>query len=173
MRSNLLRMHSAWKDWSLSASKDEDGWQSDFPRWSELMSAAMQAMCQSTELDDAEWQALESCWDISEEGEELLEYASEHIEECWPAIEVLATSTLATCRWQVYEAAASAGKNAEPLLRKALEDQDTYARRRAILALARIKPDEGKALAQSLLEDADPYIRKAALYLVQTCTVSD
>ncbi len=105
---------------------------------------------------------VEQCWAISEEGEDLADYARDHIEECWVALTSLSTSTDATVRWQVYAVLGSAGSRAEGILRKGTEDTDAYCRRRALLSLAAIRPDDLEQLLGISLQDEDAYVRQVA-----------
>jgi HEAT repeat protein len=159
---SLKKLSSEWQLWALHADKNEDGWQSDFPQWLELMNAAYEVI-RLSDTSSQVLQVLELCWAISEEGEELLEFTIGHIDECWPTVQALAKSDLPVCRWQVYDAASAAGKKAELLLLKGLKDDDAYARRRAVLALARIKPDNARKLTEDIVKDSDPYVRQVSL----------
>jgi hypothetical protein len=154
-----------WRRWATTANRNEEGWQSDFPQWTALLALARQSMCIS-QPDEETIRLLEECWVASEEDEDLLEAAKLRPECCWPVLESLAESTFAACRWQVYEAATAAGSRAQQLLRRGLNDPDAYARRRAILALARLKPSDARTLAEALVRDADPYIRQAAIEMI-------
>ncbi len=60
-------------------------------------------------------------------------------------------------------AAANAGTRAEGLLRAGMEDQDSYVRRRAALALAKLQPTDAAAISIRMSRDTDPYMRQAAL----------
>jgi HEAT repeat protein len=161
----LRELVDAWKQWAITADRSEDGWQADFPEWAALVEAAGDAMSRGI-TDQSALDLLAECWQASEEGEELVEYTKNRISECWPVLEALAESKLPACRWQVYEAAGAAGSKAEHLLRKGLKDADAYARRRAIFALARLRPHDAPMLAESLMRDPEPYIRQAAIEMV-------
>ncbi|MEO0461198.1 MAG: HEAT repeat domain-containing protein [Myxococcota bacterium] len=151
-----------WRVWASTASTVENGWQSDFPDWSKLIDAACEVMKKGL-VDSKTLNLLEEAWAISEEGEELSDFASEHIEESWAALQALANSPLPACRWQVYHAAAAAGAKAEELLRSGLSDVDGYCRRRAFLALAQLGPKDAKSLAEQAMGDSDPYMRSASI----------
>lgn len=166
---NLERLVAKWQAWAADADHSEDGWQSDFPEWSRLIESAAEVM-QRADSDPALLRLVEFCWSISEEGEELLEIARRTISSCWPVVVAMSESPLPACRWQAYEAATAAGVKAEPLVRAGLSDPAPYARRRAVLALARLAPSDAATVASSLLHDPDPYIRQAAIELV---SVSD
>jgi HEAT repeat protein len=107
------------------------------------MGAAIAAMTQLAVRDEG-FKDIEWCWAISEEGEELADYAKGHVEQCREALRRLATSTHRDVRWQVYSVLGVAGHRpeAERLLRAGLDDPDPYCRRRALLALARLAPHD-------------------------------
>jgi HEAT repeat protein len=113
---------------------------------------------------------LAECWSASQEDEELLSFATEHLDECWPTLRVLATSSLPGCRWQVYAAIAGVGRPAEDVLRKGLLDEDPYARRRALLSLAKVRPADAQNLAERFTRDPDPYMRQAAIEMILAST---
>jgi len=159
-----------WKAWSRTVWREADGWEALFPEWDALIAEAARVMTKGLPTE-AEVRLLEMCWSISEEDEELLHFAEEHIDECWAVLRRLAVSSDWKVRWQVYEASAAAGRRAEEILRPGLEDTDEYARQRAVLALARVAPDDARALAEVLFEDPAPYIRQAAIELA--CSVGD
>lgn len=158
----FLALLRGWREWADGADTKDDGWQSDYPEWTALIEAACEMM-RAGSTDVSVISALAECWAISEEGEEMRECASVHIDECWDTLQRLADSPLRECRWQVYEAAAAAGERADPLLRAGLKDGDEYCRRRAILALARIAPADARCLAAEYLLDDDAYVRQAAI----------
>ncbi len=167
MTSPLRDLCRRWQEWAAGADKPEDGWQSDFPAWNELMEAAIAVMARGS-LSDDELSDIELCWAISEETENLADYAREHLDQCWDTLRRLARSDDPAVRWQVYDVLGSAGRRADDLLRRAIEDPDPYSRRRAILSLARIHPPDAKRLAQRFAHDDDPYIRTAALELARS-----
>ena len=150
-----------WKHWAETADCTEEGWQSDFPAWEELMGAAIRTMGRS-DLSTCELKDLELCWSISEESEALADYARDHTATTWDALTRLAESDLPGVRWQVYDALSFSGGRAAEILRAALDDPDMYARRRAILGLARTRPTDADSLAMRLEQSDDPYIRSAA-----------
>ena len=158
-------LYSAWRAWTKSADKSESGYASDFVGWSELVAAAAATML-AAEADDRRLARVAEIWAASEEGEELCDFAKDHIAQCLPALLALSRSEFAACRWQVYEAAASAGAQGEDIVRKGLGDRDPYARRRAILALATLKPADSRELAELFMKDHDPYIRQASIDLI-------
>lgn len=154
-----------WKHWSLSADRHSDGWESDFPDWAALIDAA-EATLLGGASSSAVLSALAECFALAQEDEELLEFAVRHIDACWPMLQALATSPVAGCRWQVYVAAVAKGAAAEPLLREGLSDPDPYAQRRALLALARLRPTDAEALAERFLGSSEEYLRLAAIDMV-------
>lgn len=158
--------------WSANADRNESGWQSDFPRWTELIEEAKRAM-RSDNLDEEGVRLLEDCWVASEEGEELLEYAKGEVSRCLSVVRLLAHSRSAACRWQAYETASIAGGTATSILRSGLKDADPYARRRALLSLSRVAPPDVRDLVSDFIEDSDPYIRQAAIGLIILVADSD
>lgn len=169
MKTDLEELYRRWRHWSASTIGADDGQPFDFPEWADLIRAAAEAMHQSP-LTEERLRTIAACWAISEEAEELLDHATEHIDACWPTVEALARSSLPACRWQVYQTAGTAGPRAERLLRAGMKDPDPYARRRAILALARLQPRDAQELAEGLLEEADPYLRQAAIAMISAAS---
>lgn len=157
----LTELFRAWSEWAKTADQTEEGWQSDFPEWPELVDAAWAAQC-SGSADRTLLTTLAEIWAISAESEEMLLRQR----EAWTQLQGLAQSGFADCRWQIYEAAGSMAAEANSLLRAGLKDPDSYARRRAILSLSRLNPPDARDLATPLLADGDPYIRQAAIELV-------
>lgn len=165
MSNTLHDLVCQWKSWAQAARKDEDGWQADFPEWDRLIEASIQAMRHGPLPADL-LSDVESCWAWSEEDESLADYAREHIDECWPVLLQLIRSPDPSVRWQVYDVLGGAGPRAEALLRAGLDDPDPYSRRRAILALARLRPADAGQIASRFANDDDPYIRLAATALL-------
>ena len=165
MSTRLTELVAAWRLWSVTADRSEDGWESDFPEWTTLMSAAKLAMTEP-DPDRETLPALAACWAAANEDEELREFAADNLESCWTTLEDLAGAEPPDCRWQVYEAVSAAGRRAEPILRRGLSDPDPYARRRALLALARSAPADAQAIAEAFLTDPDPYLRQSAIAMV-------
>ena len=157
---DLRELIEAWDSWALIADKSENGWESDFPEWEELMDAAWRAACDPPEPSCLP--LLEKCLAISSENEDLIQKA----QEAWGVVDTLSRSPLGACRWQIYEAVGAAAVTAEKLLRRGIEDVDPYARRRAILSLARLRPRDARELATLFVEDPDAYIRQAAISLI-------
>jgi hypothetical protein len=159
----LERLYAEWKTWSLSANKDEDGWESDFPMWSDLMSAASEAMGRE-DLSHEDLNVLAHCWAISEESEELREFAENNVDSCWPVLEVLTGSDSAACRWQAYVAAAKAGPRARKLLSNGIaSDPDPYIRQAAIELVRAINDPALKRITHDILaNDPVAHVRTAA-----------
>jgi len=164
MKSAIKELRKDWELWSETADKTENGWQSDYPKWPELMKAAIEAMSRASASAE-QFSDVEFCWTISEESEEMADYARLHVDSLWDLLMRLARSTHPEVRWQVYSALAFAGPKAEACLRTGLDDPDSYCRRRAILSLARVRPKDAKEIAQRFESDRDPYIQRAALEL--------
>lgn len=109
---------------------------------------------------------IELCWRISEEGEDMADFAKDHVEDCWPVLVELIDSKSAEVRWQVFSVLPTGGHKAGELLRKGLNDSDSYCRRRALIALAYLHPNDLVDLKMRLMQDSDPYVRRVAEELI-------
>lgn len=162
----LHSLRHDWERWAVEADRSEEGWQSDYPDWAELMRAAESVMLRPL-VSPEELADLELCWAISSEDETLADFAREHIDQCWNTLQRLSTSEHSDVRWQVFSVLGSAGPRAEEVLRAGLDDPDPYARRRALLSLAQLAPDDARQLAERFLRDPDPYLRQVAVELAR------
>jgi hypothetical protein len=162
MSESFFTLVQEWKDWSAAADQSENGWQSDFYNWKPLMEMAVAAMTDPFSHSVQTEKNIEFCWNISEETEDLADYASDHIKECMPILRTLCLSSYPTVRWQVYSVLSKAGEEGEELLRRGLNDPDPYCRRRALSSLALLHPKDAKEIANRFKNDNDPYIRQAA-----------
>lgn len=154
-----------WQQWSRTADQSEDGWQACFPEWESLMTAAALLMAYS-DLTDEEVQLVETCWQMSEEDEDLADYAKANLASCWPTLTRLIASHFPEVRWQVYEVLGEGGNKAESWLRRGLDDENAYCRRRALLGMAKVAPQDAKTIAGRFVNDLDPYIRQIASELM-------
>ena len=111
---------------------------------------------------------VEICWQISEEDEYLAEYAKANMSSCWPTLIRLVVSSFPEVRWQVYDVLGEAGNTAECWLRRGLDDENAYCRRRAILSVIRVVPQDAKKIATRFVNDPDPYIRQVACKLMSS-----
>ena len=161
MASDLKKEYKEWEEWAITADQNDEGWQEDYHRWHLLMKAAIYEMTQQF-LYTENIQYIDKCWSISADGEYLADYARNHIDLCWNGLRLLTESAYANTRWQVYDVLSCAGRKAEKLLKKGLQDPDDYCKRRALISLARIYPDDAKEIADQFCRHQDPYIRKAA-----------
>src|SRR5688572_13203917 len=109
---DLQKLTQDWKRWAAASNKIENGWESGFPDWDLLMHEAKRVM-QSDAGTSTSFGELELCWAISEETEDLVDFAKQHLAECWPSLERLAESKDARVRWQVYEVFGAAGDRAK------------------------------------------------------------
>jgi len=170
MKSNTSKVKdllAKWQEWSQSADRSEDGWQACFPDWIPLMAAAATLMTQRITTDE-ELQLVETCWQMSEEDEYLADYAKANFALCRATVIRLITSRFPEVRWQVYEVLGEGGDGAERWLRHALDDEDSYCRRRAILSLAKILPGDADKIAARFINDPDPYIRQVVSDLTRS-----
>jgi hypothetical protein len=167
MNRDLKIVLKEWDQWSLTADKSEDGWQAIFPDWQALVSAAKELMEQAN-LSEEEFQMLETSWKLSEEDENLADFAKVNLESCWTNIVKLTTSRHAEVRWQVYEVLGFAASKGEDVLQSAVNDTDAYCRRRAILSLVKLRPSNAIEVGKRYINDPDPYVRRVAIALTNT-----
>lgn len=153
-----------WNTWAETADRSEDGWETTFPKWKQILDLAKKIMLQPS-FTDEELYLVETCWEISEEDEDLADIARGNVLECWGMLCRLSQSQRPDVRWQVYDTIPSAGQQALPILMEGLNDSDAYCRRRAILALVRLDPGYSKTLGARFLTDADQEIAKLARQL--------
>lgn len=164
MESDLERKYKDWEKWAITADQNDDGWQEDYPKWKLLMDAAIYEM--TREFPNREnIQYIDKCWAISQEGEHLADYARAHIDLCWDVLCLLTESEDSNTRWQVYDVLSCAGQKSENLLKKGLQDPDDYCKRRALLSLARLCPNDAKEIAEHFCQHQDPYMRQAAFVM--------
>ena len=98
-------------------------------------------------------------------GEHLADYARHHIDLCWDILRLLTESAYSSTRWQVYDVLSCAGRKAENLLKKGIQDPDDYCKRRALLSLARLSPNDAKEITERFCKHEDPYMRQAAFHM--------
>lgn len=158
---NVCEAVSKWQSWAKNADQLEDGWQSNYPEWPALMQVCEQSM-KSENLDSKQLSAIEVCWKISEESEQLADFASKNVNTLYPLLERLSHSKYPEVRWQVYSILPTAGKKSEGLIREGTSDTDAYVKRRALIALASLEPDDKIKLANMCRESDDPYINQLA-----------
>jgi hypothetical protein len=143
----LKRIIKRWKQWSSTPQAKEfkedlgDGWEGIFPDWGDLINIACQSMLNKNFTID-NYEDIEFCWLISEETEDLQDFAKENIEACQNVLIKLYNSNFNDVRWQVYDVFGFNYTNksqAMILLEKAVQnDQDEYCVKRARLALERL-----------------------------------
>ena len=167
LKDRLASICKEWELWAEVANRREDGWESDFPQWRKLIDCASQLMCKEN-IDDECLSNIEFCWTISEEDEELLDFSLRNIDKVFPVLVRLTSADSSICRWQVYVALSAAGPKAEKYLQHGVRDNDNYVRRRALIAIAPLKPSNLDTLILECLNDLDPYIRQISLELVKS-----
>ena len=160
MNIKLDELCKRWQGWAKSTDHSENGWQSDFNQWNELMSEAQKTMLSSTQ-HDLDFENLELCWKISEEEELLADFSKDNLDRCLEVVRTLSKSKFPEVRWQVYDVAKYAERMGEDIVRKGLEDQDPYCRKRAIMSLAYMRPNEIATLKSRFSLDPDPHVRRA------------
>ena len=151
-----------WLEWSLSADQSENGWESSFPRWIELLNVAFDAM-KNSDLSLPALESLATVWAISSETEDIADFARDHFSECYFNLKRLAVHSDPRVRWQVFSVLSLGDEKVEPLLRRGIEDSEPYVQRRALLSLAQLRPADSLALARRFQKHSDPYIRLASI----------
>jgi hypothetical protein len=164
-QTQLKQTISEWQHWAASADQSEDGWQSSFPDWNEMMRLAAATMCREM-FDEDTFRLLELCWEISEEDESMADHAKDCGEKCRSILRRLARSRVSAVRWQVFDVLGSLEKPDVDLLVAGLDDTDAYCRRRALLALTQADYLEAKKQAIRFTDDADPQTRRIARELL-------
>ena len=159
----LSKLLHEWQEWSRSADQSEDGWESSFPRWSELIEAALERMKSPPDREALE--LIARCWAMSEEDETLLDKVRSQNRVFWPFMKSLSTFEDARVRWQIYAAVTREDEEGLALVRFGIKDKDPYVQRRALLSLARLHAPESANLAKELCKHADPYLRQVSLML--------
>lgn len=153
--------------WAATADRAEDGWESDFPEWRELMQEAEQVMAAETQ-DSYSLILLARCWAISEEDETCADWACEHIKEGPVRAMVcrLALSADPRTRWQACAVLGSHSPidgEAVRVLENCFTDEDPYVRRRAFLALENHGEIDRQPYLRQMLSDEDAYNRYVAV----------
>lgn len=161
METTLNSLLNDWHSWAATADKSSDGWQSDYPRWAELMQAATAAM----EANHNDVCSIEECWLLSEEDEVLAEQVAIRPSRYMSLLSKLAKSIYPNVRWQVYASLENADQTAVPMLENGSTDPDPYTRRRAILALARVQPSKVIHKIDEFCNDPEPNNRAVFLKL--------
>jgi len=159
MADDLHSLLVCWSEWAATTDRSEDGWESFFPHWPRLMRAAQASMA-AFDHTIGTLADLERAWSLSEETEDLLEFAKLHTSDCWSVVTALAKSKDARVRWQIYDVAGSINPEGKAILWRGLEDSDAYCRRRALLAFGRPDSATLASIVQKLADDPDPTIQR-------------
>lgn len=154
MQEALVSLLTDWDAWAAEADKTDDGWQSDYPHWTELMDTAIKAM----EQPNINIATIERCWLLAEEDEWLADHVRKKPSQYIQLLTMLARSKYSGVRWQVYASLEEAGSPGIHILEAGTTDPDAYARRRAMLALAKAQPSIAfrKLNESKLSDDPDP-----------------
>jgi hypothetical protein len=152
--------------WAATAERFEDGWQSDFPQWPELIRESEQVMAGVKQSEHALF-LLGRCWAISEEDEDCADWARDHLAEghVRELVRRLAGSAERDTRWQAYDVLGDVPVlDAQTLgaLGAGIADEDPYVRRRAFLALRRHPEIDARPYVVQMLADTDSHNRSVA-----------
>ena len=147
--------------WASSADRRDDGWESDFPQWRELMQQAEQLMAQEHQ-NPATLFLLGRCWSLSEEDEVCAYWAREHIREghVRDLVFHLTRSADLEVRWQAYDVLNDLqilDSETQDVLEAGTKDKNPYVRRRAFLVLFNHPEVDVRLYIERMLMDADAY----------------
>ncbi|KKQ34180.1 MAG: peptidase C14, caspase catalytic subunit p20 [candidate division WS6 bacterium GW2011_GWA2_37_6] len=125
-----------WKHWAKGASKEEDGWESDYPNWNNLISTTTDLIENSKQKSEEELKLIEFVLKVSEETEDLIPIIKINADKHKEMIQYLISSVHWEVRWQICECLSN-GNNEywKKFLISALDDKNEYVQRRALLAL--------------------------------------
>lgn len=158
MEDTFINICNAWLQWSSNADKSEEGWESDYPKWEELIDLASQIMSLEN-ISDEVMQSLELCWSLCEETEDLVDLSKDKLKQWRSNLHKLSKSANNKVRWQIYECLKWGDRVDEDILNNGLEDSDSYCRRRAILSLVHLRPATSMQIRSRFSNDPDKYIR--------------
>lgn len=155
-----------WLLWAPSVPYRDhfEGWEGTFPHWEALIQTAGEVMCLNPLPVDAV-PLLEACWILSDECQEMQDWAKAHIQACFHSLIVLTKSRYPTVRWQVYVTMTCLRAGGMGHLRDALEDPDAYCRRRAASELVDLCPVDHVELSKRIIDDPDEWTRRLAVQL--------
>ena len=156
---SLGRQLGEWAQWSRQADSGEDGWETMFPGWRELAKECQRAMLSPNALDQVDHIA--ECWRISEEAEEMAEFARKHVSALATMLVELCRACHPDVRWQAIDVIGDTTIGFEATFRAAFIDPDPYVRQRAFLAFARHRLVDHEMLKR-VLSDPGPYVRRVA-----------
>ena len=153
--------------WAASADRQDDGWESDFPQWQELMQQAEQIMAQKQPSEQALF-LLSRCWSLSEEDEDCADWAREHIDDrhVRSIIFRLTASPDPNTQWQAYDALNDLqilDGETQDVLEAGTKNASPYVRRRAFLVLFNHSKVDVQPYIEQMLMDADAYNRYVAV----------
>lgn len=154
--------------WSVSEAYTDDDWEANFPDWPGLIWEAETVMAQETQSRQG-LVLISRCWAISEEDETCADWARQHLqqEHVRQMVRQLTGSAESRTRWQACDVLGSLlvlDAATLTVLETALEDQDTYVRRRAFLALTcHLGGIDPQPYVRQMLSDVDSYNRYVAV----------
>lgn len=161
----LQRALRVWKTWAETASREQDGWESDAPNWNEVIAHSQEILLEKGLLQE-EITQLETVFCLSEEDETLTDFIKENYHKVEKeTIKRLSTSSHPQVRWQVYDSMVIADEFSRRLLEGGVEDSNNYVRRRAFLRLLSTERPPHSILVRAA-NDTDAVIREQAKQLL-------
>lgn len=166
--SQLARLVSNFEDWCENASRSSDGWQSNFPKLDQLLSAARRELS-SPELAPHSASLIVGLFSPLDEDEQVLELVCEKPRHIATLARVALHLDDRSALWQLAVAAGKIGDQAcLQLLRALVHHDDEYVRRRALLALRELDGGFSEEIAKEWLRHPHEYTRMVALDTLAT-----
>jgi hypothetical protein len=171
-RTTLEREVARFRSWAEAYQKPRRGeWECDYPHWVDLYQAVT-AYLSNNEV--AEWD--EGVADLllyaiarDNESEQLAEHLTQMPNKLYALARLAVCSGEKDARWQFAEQLACCPglDGAEALLLDLAADADEYVRRRALMALGRIKSGQVETLVGQAWDSGDEYKRMAVLHALR------
>ena len=164
---NLLQQFDLW---AASADQSDDGWESDFPQWPELIRDAERAMAGEAQSEHV-LSLIGRCWSLSHEDETCADWARRQVQDVrvQELVRRLADDDDATTRWQACDVLgdqAVLDDVTRVALEKGMTDENAYVRRRAFLSLLRHREGDVQPYVLRMLADASSYNRYVGVKVV-------
>lgn len=156
----LVKLINDWKSWSKTASKLENGWESDFPMWNEIISESVKILLSKTEGNE-ELALVDFIFSISTETQDLVDYSVDHFVEVKSNLIKLLEFCCSDSRWQIYEIFKVGDRETDIVLMNMIgNESDPYALRRGILTLLDRKPSNYQTIISKYANHENNYIKR-------------
>lgn len=160
----LVSLLEAFDRWALArADRTNTDWPTDFSRFGELVGEAarsMRAMAGGNSWDERELKDLARTWSLSEEPELLKDEAIAIGPGVVPLLHALFEVADADARWQIVAIAPSFEAMGFAFAMRGASDVDSYVRKRAWIAAAKIDANRAASQAARTADETDPELVK-------------